>query len=104
MAVDFIYNQVVCRYGCLLEIITDQSSHFVNEVVKELLDKLLLKHQRASPHYPQANRLVEKTSGILARIIAKIVEGQRKRWDLHVGHALWAYRTVHKLTTGYTPI
>jgi transposase InsO family protein len=95
VAVDFIYNQMVYRYGCPLEIITDQGSHFVNEVVKELLDKLSVKHRRASPHYPQANGLVEKTNGILARIIAKIVEGERKRWDLYVGRRLVGlpYRT-----------
>jgi hypothetical protein len=39
----------------------------------------------------------------LAGIIAKVVEGQNKKWDQHIGDALWAYRTTHKLTTGYTP-
>ncbi|KAG0563715.1 hypothetical protein KC19_8G053600, partial [Ceratodon purpureus] len=24
-------------------------------------------------------------------------------WDEHLGEALWAYRTTHKLTTGFTP-
>jgi hypothetical protein len=103
VATEFIYKQVVRRYGCPSEIITNQGSHFVNEVVKELLEKLLVKYRRASPYYPQANELVEKTNGILAGIIAKIVEGEKKRWDLHVGDTLWAYRTAHKLPTGYTP-
>jgi hypothetical protein len=102
VAAEFIFNQVVCRYGCPLEIITDQGSHFANEVVKELLDKLSVKHRRASPYYPQANGLVEKTNGILAGIIAKVVQGERKQWDLHVGDALWSYRTAYKLTTGFT--
>jgi hypothetical protein len=37
VAADFIYNQIICRYGCPLEIITNQGSHFINDVVKELL-------------------------------------------------------------------
>jgi hypothetical protein len=100
---DFIYNQIVCRYGCPLEIVLDQGGHFVNDVLKDLLQEMSVKHRRASPYYPQANGLVEKTNGILAGIIAKIVEGQIKKWDLHVEDALWAYRTAYKLTTGYTP-
>jgi hypothetical protein len=34
---DFFFNQIVCRYGCPLEIVSDQGSHFINEVVQELL-------------------------------------------------------------------
>jgi transposase InsO family protein len=93
----------MCRYGCPLEIVTDQGGHFVNDVLKELLQRMSVKHRRASPYYPQANGLVEKTNGILIGIIAKVVDGQRKKWDQHVGEALWAYRTAHKLATGYTP-
>lgn len=102
-AADFIYNQVICRYGCPLEIVTDRGSHFVNELLSTLMRKLSVKHRRASPYYPQANGLVEKTNGIIIGIIGKVVLEKRREWDLHVSEALWAYRTAHKNATGFTP-
>jgi transposase InsO family protein len=75
VAAEFIFNQVVCKYGCPLEVVTDQGGHFMNDVLRELLQHMSIKHHRASPYYPQANGLVEKTNGILIGIIAKVVEG-----------------------------
>jgi transposase InsO family protein len=103
VAADFLYNQVICQYGCPLEVITDQGSHFTSGVVTKLLSKLSVKHRRVTPYYPQANGMVEKTNGILTGIIAKVILDKRNTWDNHVGEALWAYRTAYKLTTGYTP-
>ena len=103
VAVDFLYNQIVCRFGISLEVVTDQGSHFMGGVVTELLKKLSVKHRRTTPYYLQANGLVEKTNGILAGIIAKVILDKRQTWDEHLGEALWAYRTMYKLTTGFTP-
>jgi len=64
VAAEFIFNQIIYRYGCPFEIVTDQGSHFVNEVVVGLMQKMSVKHRRLSPYYPQANGLVEKTNGI----------------------------------------
>jgi hypothetical protein len=51
----------------------------VYKVLSELLCKMSIKHKRASPYYPQANGLVEKTNGILAGIIGKVVQGERRK-------------------------
>ncbi|KAH9328778.1 hypothetical protein KI387_000886, partial [Taxus chinensis] len=34
----FIYERIVSRFGCPLEIVTDQGSHFINEVVEALVN------------------------------------------------------------------
>jgi hypothetical protein len=83
-------------------IIADRGLHFVNELVRDILLKLLIKHRRANLYYLQANGLVEKTKGIWIGIIGKIVVDQRKKWDEYVGNTLWTYRTAYKLTTNYT--
>jgi transposase InsO family protein len=103
VVVEFLFNQIVCRYGCPLEIVSDQGSHFLNNLIAELLQRMSIKHRKATPYYPQANGLVKKSNGIICGIIAKVVKENRKQWDQHVGRALWAYRTVHKLPTGYMP-
>lgn len=103
VAADFIFSHVACRFGCPLELVTDRGSHFVGGVVTALLSKLSVKHRKASPYYPQANGLVEKTNGILCGIIGKMVLDKRREWDKNVNSALWAYRTTHKVATNYTP-
>jgi hypothetical protein len=75
----------------------------MNDLIKELLQRMSVKHQKATPYYPQANRLVEKSNGIICGIITKLVKDNCKQWDQHGGEALWAYRTAHKLPIGYTP-
>jgi len=101
--IDFIFHQIICKYRCPLEIVTNQGTHFVNDLVKELLSKMLVKHRRASPYYPQANGLVEWTNGISAGIIGKVVLDKRREWDLHVSEALWLYRTAFKTYSSFTP-
>lgn len=60
VAVDFLYNEVVCRYGIPLEVVMDQGSHFIDGLVTNLLDKLSVKHRRATPNYPHSNRKLKK--------------------------------------------
>jgi hypothetical protein len=52
VVVDFLFNQIVCHYGCPLEIVSDQGSHFVNDLIQELLQSMSVKHQKATPYYP----------------------------------------------------
>jgi len=91
VAAKFMYNQIICRYGCPLEIVTDQGTHFANELVSKLLKRMSVKHQRSSPYYLQANGLVEKNNGVLTNILGKIILEKQREWDLHIGEALWAY-------------
>jgi transposase InsO family protein len=99
-----LYNQIICKYGCPFELVTDQGSHFINGVVEAPLKLLSVKHKRASPYYPQANGLTEKTNGILTNIIGKVMAQHWRTWDEHVGSALWAYRTAYKHWVSTIPI
>jgi len=45
VAAEFIFGQIICRYGYPLEIVTDQGTHFVNELISDLLQKMSVKHR-----------------------------------------------------------
>ena len=77
VASDFIFHHIVCKFGCPLEIVTNQGSHFINGVATNLFNRLSVKHRRTTSYYPQANGLVKKTNGILCNIIAKMVQDKR---------------------------
>jgi hypothetical protein len=43
--VEIFFNQIICHYGCPLEIVSDQGFHFINELIQELLQKMSVKHR-----------------------------------------------------------
>ncbi|MCO5564616.1 hypothetical protein L7F22_018281 [Adiantum nelumboides] len=49
------------------------------------------------------NGLVEKTNGVLCKIITKHVRDRPQDWYKHLTAALWAYRTSFKVSTQFTP-
>ena len=48
----FIYEEIICRYGCPAIIQSDNGLEFVNEIIKQLMEKFQIWHQRVSPYYP----------------------------------------------------
>lgn len=51
----FLYEMIITRYGCLVELVTDQGSHFLNKVITELVEKHMIIHKKSTVYYPQAN-------------------------------------------------
>ncbi len=40
----FIYKHTLTRFGCPLTIVIDQGAHFINDAIKYLTDRFILKH------------------------------------------------------------
>jgi hypothetical protein len=62
IATFLVFNQIITRFSIPTDIVTDHGSHFQNEMMEELGDKLVFKHGHSSPYYPQANGQVENKS------------------------------------------
>ena len=99
----FLFDQVIARFGCPLEIVSDQGTHFINEVIQYLTQRLMIKHRKSTPYYPRSNGLAESTNKTLKGILTKIVQQEPHNWDRKLVSALWAYRTAYKVTTNQTP-
>ncbi|MCO5592621.1 hypothetical protein L7F22_046624 [Adiantum nelumboides] len=99
----FVYSHICCRFGAPQEIISDHGPGFGQGLLTRVYKELKVKHQHATPYYPQSNRAVENANGIITRILRKMVESQEKHWDHFLDGALWVYRTTYKCTTGFTP-
>ncbi|MCO5596833.1 hypothetical protein L7F22_050903 [Adiantum nelumboides] len=91
------------RFGTPLEILSDRGPGFRADLLDALLENLSIKHVHSTPYYPQCNGLVEKTNGVLCKIITKHVRDRPQDWDKHLTAALWAYRTSFKVFTQFTP-
>ncbi|MCO5611254.1 hypothetical protein L7F22_065506 [Adiantum nelumboides] len=99
----FVLDYICSRFGTPLEILSDRGPGFRADLLDALLKNLSIKHVHSTPYYPQCNGLVEKTNGVLCKIITKHVRDRPQDWDKHLTAALWAYRTSFKVSTQFTP-
>ena len=99
----FLRENIMARFGCPKELVSDRGTHFVNDVIEELTTKYKIKHRLTTPYHPRANGQTEKTKGILCKIITKTMQGSMTVWDTKLIDALWAHRTTYKVTTKFTP-
>jgi len=51
----FLYEHIFTRFGCPLATVTDQSTHFINDVIKYLTNHFIFKHTSSTIYYPQGN-------------------------------------------------
>jgi len=98
----FIYEDIICRHGCPMKILTDCGTHFNNAMIKELMEKFEIKHHNSTPYHPQTNGQVERFNKTLKESLAKLIKEQTE-WDLHIAPVLFAYRTAQQSSTKMSP-
>ena len=55
----FIYEEIICRWGLPDVIITDQGHEFCNAINDKLMERVHCKHRITSSYHLQSNGLVE---------------------------------------------
>ena len=98
-----ILNEVICRYGCPLDLHTDQGRNFESHIFKELCDLLQIRKTRSSPRNPKGNGVTERFNSTLLAMIRAYINGQQRNWDLNLGCLAGAYRATPSESTGLTP-
>jgi hypothetical protein len=63
----------------------------------------MISHHKSTTYYLKGNGQVELTDKTLGKRLAKLVNANKMDWDVMVVIALWAYQTIYKVTTQYTP-
>src|SRR6266540_7031065 len=99
---NFLYQNIICRFGCFTHLHTDRGTEFVNEIVKRLIEKFQVKHHRSTPYQSQANGLVEHFNKSLCDSLAKLMN-ESVKWNIFVESALWAHRTSINSFTQLSP-
>ncbi|KAL5013072.1 hypothetical protein ScPMuIL_011623 [Solemya velum] len=91
------------RVGVPKEILSDQGSNFMSDLMKELCRLLSIKKLSSTPYHPQTNGLVEKFNGTLKTMLKTYAMSESRNWDKHLPYVLFAYREVPNETTGFSP-
>ncbi|GJU65032.1 reverse transcriptase domain-containing protein [Tanacetum coccineum] len=99
----FVWENIICGFGLLGEIISDNGKQFRDNPFKDGCEKLNIKQSFASVKHPQTNRQVERANRSLGEgIKARLGEGNKNLVE-EVPRVLWAHRTMIKTSNGDTP-
>ncbi|KAG1136414.1 hypothetical protein G6F37_011734 [Rhizopus arrhizus] len=101
--VKFIYEEIVMRFGCPEEIVSDRGANFMSKVVKQYIQKIKSKHNLTSAFHPRSNGKCERLNQTFKRMLIKYVNGEVHSWDEYVDTALFACRIRKHATTGFSP-
>ena len=99
----FIYENIITRFGCPKESLSDHGTCFINDTIEQLTNRFMIKHRKTTLYHPRANGQTKKINGILCKIITKMVQGSNTDWDFRLYDALWTYRCAFKVRTKFTP-
>ena len=99
----FLWENVICRYGLPRILVTDNGRQFNNKEFKEYCEGCNIDLRFTSVAHPQANGQAEVANRIILDGLKKRVERSKGTWTDELLPILWAYRTTSKVTTGATP-
>ena len=102
VAVRFIKNQIICRYGVPSKIITDNGSNLNNNMVEAPCKDFKIAQHNSSPYRPKMNGVVEAANKNIKKIIQKMVVTY-KDWHEMLPFTLHGYRIFVRTSTGATP-
>ncbi|GJS45884.1 reverse transcriptase domain-containing protein [Tanacetum coccineum] len=99
----FVWDNIVCRFGLLGEIIFDNGKQFRDNPFKDWCEKLNIKQRFASVKHLQSNGQVERVNCSLGEGIKARLGEDNRNWVEEVTHVLWAHRTMIKTSNEDTP-
>ena len=98
---DFIFRDILCRWGAVGEIVSDNGSPYV-AALDMLSDKYGINHIRIAPYNSRANGQVERRHRDVREALMKTAPDPSKWFD--VAHAVfWAERITVSRATGHSP-
>ena len=74
---NFLFENVVTRFGCPKILISDQGTHSVNRLIEELTDDFNIQHRRTTPYHPLEKGAVEAFNNIMENVLTKVCNMRR---------------------------
>nr|XP_025888393.1 uncharacterized protein K02A2.6-like [Solanum lycopersicum] len=102
VVVDFVRNNLICKFGVPKSIITDNGANLNSHLMKEICEQFKIIHRRSTAYRPQMNGAVEAANKNIKKILKKMNYKQRG-WHEMLTYALLGYRTTVRTSTWATP-
>lgn len=98
----FILNNIVYRWGTLLEIVTDNGAPFI-KAMDYLAKHYHIKHIRISGYNSRANGIVERSHFDVRQALFKACDGDQSKWASSAYSVFWAERVTVRRRMGCSP-
>ncbi|XP_070008530.1 uncharacterized protein [Nicotiana sylvestris] len=98
----FVKDRIVCRFGVLESIITDNAANLNSDMMKALCETFKIKHKNSTTYIPQMNGVVEAANKNTKKILRKMVENH-KQWHEKLPFAFLGYHTMVRTSTEAIP-
>lgn len=88
----------ICTYGAPRAMLTDQGSHFINNLMRNIARRFKIKTYLTTAYRPQSNGSIERSHHVLWEYLKQYVD-KKNVWDEHLKLAMFSYNTsVHEGT------
>ncbi|CAF4927487.1 unnamed protein product [Rotaria sp. Silwood1] len=98
-----LFNEYFCKFGVPSLIITDQGSHFRNQLLSNMRLLIGYNHIYSTPYHPQTNGIVERFNSTFIPQISKLQDSENNNWDEYLQAVVFAYNSGTHKTTKYSP-
>ena len=98
----WIYEDILCRWGAISEIVSDNGSAFV-KALEYLSATYHINHIRISGYNSRANGLVERPHFDMRQALFKAADGDQSRWSQVLYSVLWSERITIRRRMGVSP-
>jgi sulfur carrier protein ThiS len=99
----FLYEEIICRHGCPITIVSDNGKPFLSDLVKKVCHHYSIIHKTTTPYNPQSNGLIERFNRTLGQILQRRSPKEKQDWHLYLPAALFAYRSIKQESTKQSP-
>ena len=96
-------QEFVARFGCPLQVHTDQGTNFEGELFTAVCGLLRISKTRTTPYRPCSNGQVERMNRTLLQMIRCFLSEGQDTWDEHLALLAGAIRASPSGSTGFSP-
>lgn len=98
-----LFNEYICKYGVPAVILSDQGTHFHNQLMEAMSKLVGYNHIYSTTYHPQSNGMIERFNATFVPQIAKLQDKENNNWDEFLLPVVFAYNTGIHSTTNYSP-
>jgi transposase InsO family protein len=97
-----VVDEFFSRFGCPLEIHTDQGKNFMSNLFSCLCTLLQISKTRTTSYHPQSNGQVERMNRSILQMLRCLRDKNIRNWDVYLPQLCGALRSTRNRSTGYT--
>ena len=87
----FLFNNIVCRFGMVEQVLSDQGVNFESKLIKQLCALIGTDKLHTSTYHPAGNGITERLNRTIKPSIAKLVNDDHDDWDMFLPMVISSY-------------